>query len=764
MKGPRAGTFAPNALFVKLMLSFLSVILAFASFTLFSYYYLSDKVYDEIVRQNELNLQQTVEGYENHFRLTQNMILTLTQSEPWTANVGILSHLAQNRRYDIPREVNADLATLYTNPFLHIRNFILFFKKEDYVLEKDGLSSADDMFGKYWASGAYPADFWRRETMGNQFMKVLPAAPFTENTVHSTRQLGLMLPVLVKAIPYEEVYGIIMLDPARMLAAYGDAAGNPFYILDEQGKLLYSTGENPVRTAQLADGGSLHERIGNEYYFYEKGRQTGFTYARVIQVSAIAEGMQGMRLLLTALLSATVLVSVLYSLFFSLRVNQPLQRLIAALDRKSGGGPGKLGSVKEFAIIGDRLSSILENHRFIQTDLERKNSLVRQYAFTHKVKNIPLGSKLAELEDLLPPDRPYASILFKISFKEQPDASERHTLMLWELIQKLFTGDGGESVALQPEQDQLLLLLFDPGPQSGILQVLDTLKEVLRNEQSLYLTIAVSPVYSGETAFTEAYNNLLPLLNERRLNGETQVIVEPRASSAKSFHLKVTHGEELHNLLQSGSEEAVFGWIDRQLEQLRSKDAAAADFRAFARGAAEQIGKTVVKLNLPEQTAEKLVPPNGKPPETFYSAEQYRDWLHGLVRPVLAAISSRTETRDPVIGFVLDYLDQHYGEDINLNLVADKLNLTPGYLSSIFKEKTNVNFSEYLNSLRIERAKALLTNLDLRIQDIALQVGYQNANSFIRMFKRSSGLTPGEYRKRHAGGAAPLDSSGTEDY
>lgn len=130
--------------------------------------------------------------------------------------------------------------------------------------------------------------------------------------------------------------------------------------------------------------------------------------------------------------------------------------------------------------------------------------------------------------------------------------------------------------------------------------------------------------------------------------------------------------------------------------------------------------------------------------------DQYKEWLRDLVRPVLVVISSRSESRDPIISFVLDYLDKHYGEDINLNLVADKLNLTPGYLSSIFKEKTNINFSEYLNNLRIERAKELLMNLELRIQDIALQVGYQNVNSFIRMFKRCAGITPGEYRKRYS--------------
>ncbi|WP_416294710.1 helix-turn-helix transcriptional regulator [Paenibacillus illinoisensis] len=751
MKELLTNRFALNGLFVKLMLSFLSVILILASFNLFSHLYLSNKVYQEMVRQNELGLAQTVEGYENHFRLTQNMILALIQSDTWTANLGILSHLKDNRRYDIPAEVKADLSTLYTNPFLHIDNIILYFKQEDYVLEKEGLSSAADMFGKYYYSEAYSPDYWKSQTMSNQFLKVMPAAAFTEKTVHSSRSLGELMPVMMKAIPYEEVYGIVMLNPQRMQDTYGDGSHNPFYILDSEGRLLFTTTEEVLHHPPLPIEGSRHERIGDQYYFYEKGKQTGFTYVRVTQASVIAAEMRGMQLLLTVLLGAAILISVLSSLLFSLRLNQPLQHLIATLDRNSGSGTAKLSRVKEFAMIGDRLSTILESNRFIQSDLAQKNSLVRQFAYTHKVKNIPLSSHLADLEEVRQPEHPYVAILFKVGFKDRPNELEQHTLLLWKLIQSLFTSNPNNSVALQPEQDQLLLLLFDPGPQSGILQVLDTLKELLAAEECLYLTIAVSPVYSGDIPFTDAYGNLSTLLKERRLNGETQVIVEPRASSSSSFHVKVTYGEELHDLLQSGKEQAVFAWLDRQLDQLRHKDAAAEDFRTFALGAVEQVGKTVMKLNLTSMEGGIHASPSGDPFAGFYSIEQYRTWLQSQIQPILSAISSQLETKDPVISFVLDYLNHHYGEDINLNLVADKLNLTPGYLSSIFKEKTNINFSEYLNNLRVERAKELLVNVDLRIQDIAMQVGYQNVNSFIRMFKRRYGLTPGEYRKRHAG-------------
>lgn len=460
-----------------------------------------------------------------------------------------------------------------------------------------------------------------------------------------------------------------------------------------------------------------------------------------------------MQLLLAALLTAAVLTSILFSLFFSYRLNRPLQRLIAALERKSGTGADKLSSVKEFAIIGDRMSRILETNQFIQTDLEHKNSLVRQYAYSHKIKNIPLNPNLLDLEDAQAEDRPYAAVLFKLSFKQPSQSPEKDTLMLWQLIQHLFLGSEGDIVAVQPEQNQLLLLLFQCGPQSAILQTLQTLKELLEVEPAFYLTIAVSPVYSGETPITGAYGILSSLLKERRLNEETQIIVEPRASSARSFHVKVTHGEELSGLLLSGNEEAVLGWLARQLEQLNQKDAAAEDFRAFAAGAVEQAGKTVMKLGLEEAV---LIQPALKENfESFYSTGQYKEWLHAMVRPILAAMREKSETRDPVLAYMLDYLDKHYGENINLNLVADKLNLSPGYLSTFFKEKQGINFSDYLNNLRISHAKELLMNVDLRIQEIALQVGYLNVNSFIRMFKRASGLTPGEYRKSHASGGLP---------
>ncbi|MBB6732415.1 helix-turn-helix domain-containing protein [Cohnella zeiphila] len=743
-----------NTLFVKLMIGFLSVIVLLASFNLFAYLYLSRKLYHEIVRYNELGMKQTVDSYENHFQMMQNMLLSLAQSDRWTVNLEILNHVKDNRRYDIIPEVKDDLAALYTNPFLHLDNFILVFRDAGYVLEKEGTSSIEDMFTRYYSSETYPFDYWDRISAGHSFMQILPAAAFSEKTMSYDRPLGQLMPILFKAVPYENVYGLLMVNPQQLYSAYGRSGESSFYILDGEGKPVFSSRpQAEVQVPASFKEGTLHQRSGDQYYFYTKGAVTGFTYVRVVPIASINSEMMKLNLLLVSLLVAAVLISLFASVFSSLRLNNPLRRIIAMLERDSA-SELPTSNIREYALLRDGMSRILQTNERIRTDLDTKNTLVRQYAYTNKVKNIPMNPNLADLEEIQA-DKPYAAVLYEISFKNPEQEYEAETLLLHKLIHSLFSPADG--VTLQLEQNRLLSLLFQPGSQDEILQTLDTLKQLLRADDYLYLTIAASPVYTASTSYTEAYNRLSVLLKERSLNGETQILTVSGAFPARPGRLKLIPGEELPTLILAGNETAVFEWIDRQLGSLKRRDAAVGEFQDFARGVAEQAEKTLAKLSLSLHVLmEGGRFPSFEPLSRFYSVRQYQEWLRELIRPALAAIAEKNEAKDPIASFVAEYLETHFCEDVNLDSVADKLNLTPGYLSGYFKEKTGTNFSDYLNELRINRAKELLMNLELRIQDVAGLVGYQNVNSFIRMFKRCSGVTPGEYRKLYAGSSKAI--------
>ena len=95
-----------------------------------------------------------------------------------------------------------------------------------------------------------------------------------------------------------------------------------------------------------------------------------------------------------------------------------------------------------------------------------------------------------------------------------------------------------------------------------------------------------------------------------------------------------------------------------------------------------------------------------------------------------------------------EFLDEHYHEELSLDILADRLNVSAKYLSRIFKQIMGVNLSDYLVFVRVEKMKELLLT-DLPLEKVAESVGIFNRTTFTRTFRKLEGVTPGEYRAAH---------------
>lgn len=100
---------------------------------------------------------------------------------------------------------------------------------------------------------------------------------------------------------------------------------------------------------------------------------------------------------------------------------------------------------------------------------------------------------------------------------------------------------------------------------------------------------------------------------------------------------------------------------------------------------------------------------------------------------------------------VLQYINEH-SRDASLDRAAERVHLSPSYLSRNFKEKSGESFSHALLRVRMEKAKAMLVDIHNRSYDVAYFVGYDNPKNFTRAFKGYYGMTPSEYRKSVLGG------------
>jgi YesN/AraC family two-component response regulator len=181
---------------------------------------------------------------------------------------------------------------------------------------------------------------------------------------------------------------------------------------------------------------------------------------------------------------------------------------------------------------------------------------------------------------------------------------------------------------------------------------------------------------------------------------------------------------------------------------MERKEASVRQYREFAADIVQKVRKTMYALGLKERAAEQAIA-GTNPIDGLDSGRQYRMFFSRLIAASCEEIRSIRKSGDPIIEFVTEYVQTNFAQDITLDIVAEQLHITGGYLSTYFKEKTGEYFVDYINGVRIGEAKRALLETDLKIQDVALRSGYQNINSFNRMFKKFSGLSPREYRKLH---------------
>lgn len=94
-----------------------------------------------------------------------------------------------------------------------------------------------------------------------------------------------------------------------------------------------------------------------------------------------------------------------------------------------------------------------------------------------------------------------------------------------------------------------------------------------------------------------------------------------------------------------------------------------------------------------------------------------------------------------------EYVQEHYFEKIALTDVADKIGVTPGYLSTLFQKQYEKGFIDFLNEVRIERACTYLHQNYLKTYEIAYKVGFNDEKYFSKVFKKIKGCSPSEYKK-----------------
>ena len=113
----------------------------------------------------------------------------------------------------------------------------------------------------------------------------------------------------------------------------------------------------------------------------------------------------------------------------------------------------------------------------------------------------------------------------------------------------------------------------------------------------------------------------------------------------------------------------------------------------------------------------------------------------------VSSASEPEKQEERTITGITKYLQEHLAEDLSLSVLAEEFHLNPQYISQLFKNEIGVNFLTYLTNIRMEKAKKLLLSTSLSVAEVAEKSGYGDYRVFSKVFKKSEGITPSQYRR-----------------
>ena len=132
----------------------------------------------------------------------------------------------------------------------------------------------------------------------------------------------------------------------------------------------------------------------------------------------------------------------------------------------------------------------------------------------------------------------------------------------------------------------------------------------------------------------------------------------------------------------------------------------------------------------------------------FRVSELKRYYLQYFLNLTTMLKEQTVYAQDDIIENIKIYMERNYQKDLTQEFISSLFYINRSYLSTLFKARTGEKFIDYLNGIRIEKAKELLVSSDQKLYVIAKTVGYDNVKYFFRIFKKKTGMTPEQYRER----------------
>lgn len=732
-----------------------------------------DIVKNEITQSNTAMLRQVQQTIDSRLIDVNNLLLMISLDNRVLSTMNVRNKLDAMNRYTM-KQIIDDLHS-YTVANSFINNLYIFFKNTDLVITSNASFDSKYAFERFnYSSMTY--DYWytlMTEKSSKHVFKFLKNDRYRKSIAFVKT-----IPMQYKADPLASV--VIELDDKAFNSAIKNierVSQGAVLIIDNEDQILFSTEKIELpeyaKYKELSNAKeTMHGKIGDQDVVISHIRSNvcDWEYISIIPVNIYMQKANFINGLAILCLSICLTLGIMLTIFFSKKNYDPIDGLVKALSKEASLSTNR--DMNEVKFIQDFIDKTLDEKKKLQNRLEQQRQMLKDNFLKRLIKgqvniNIPIIDA-CESYDIYFYSNDFAIMIFNIedieeSFFDDDTGTKDQDLAIVNFIIKNVIEEliGQKNVGYLVEMDKFLVCLvnFKHGvsQNSGKGELIDVAAyamSFIKEKFGIVFSVAVSDIYKTVMGISKAYQQAIEVVEYRNLMGgelithyddikelrDDTVGIDNFNNAQEQFSncIKVTD----YNLAQSTLNDIIQDYfVQSSVCAYLAKCRMFALTSTFINAVGEAGNIYNENLLCKFDVLEKLS-----------SCQNIKD-LQYMMDGILDDIDKYALEKQE--GLYVDQIetikqiikDRYFAPDLSVSSLAQEMGMSTSYLSKFFRESTGTGLLDYIHKTRLDNAKELLKNQDLTIKTIARNVGYINSDSFIRVFKRYEGVTPGKYRE-----------------
>lgn len=538
-----------------------------------------------------------------------------------------------------------------------------------------------------------------------------------------------------------------------------DAAGDVVYSSEEGASYPANVGGETyfrrVEQETVRDKGFMEVRYRNKrsVLSYTEIPKYNWKLMRIVPRDLFYQAARTVQMWILLIGICAILIGLTISNFFTRSIYTPIRRIMENILKSTGRTTKKY--TDEYSVINEGISSMVGKISNLEDTINENRPLIKTNMVTRLIHNT-IGTQRDLDEFLRLTGRTFEGSRFvAVIYQLDKDIIENLTIensafMVYNIIEEIESMSGSDVTYIGAELQKNRLVVLAGYRQIDIELIMkDTryINEYLFSNFYMSTTVTVGLPVENALLLYRSYETALTAMKYQFLMPRSVVysgnVIEREQSKAV---MPEEYMAKFQKTLRTGNADDVHLCIHEIVIELIQGEYSADYCNTKMVEVVSAVSGYLRELRLKSSDILEDDLTNG-----FGSIEdiyEFEEWIDRTVKSIFEHLKQRQDNAGQVIiENAKNYISGNLAQDLSLNTVAEKIFISPQYLSKVFKDETGVNFVDYVTQTRMEKAKELLIETNENIETIAGKVGYNTPHYFIKKFKERYGVTPRNYRQ-----------------